>query len=119
MRQGEEGTATQRRQDSALDHQDAGLDLGLPSQSPGHLTEPPSQEKVWPKLAFKLQQSESSYNWETEQWSVPVTAALSKLVMFGKVPVSLQGGMGYWMESPDNGPEGLRFRLQANIVLPR
>ena len=64
-------------------------------------------------------QSESSYNWETEQWSVPVNAALSKLVMFGKVPVSLQGGVGYWMESPDSGPEGLRFRLQANIVLPR
>jgi hypothetical protein len=32
--------------------------------------------------------------------------ALSKLVMFGKLPVSLQGGVGYWMESPDNGPEG-------------
>ena len=64
-------------------------------------------------------QSEPSYNWETEQWSVPVNAALAKLVMFGKLPVSLQGGVGYWVESPDNGPEGLRFRLQANFVLPR
>jgi hypothetical protein len=50
---------------------------------------------------------------------VPVNAALSRLVKFGKLPVSLQGGMGYWAESPDNGPEGFRFRLQANIVLPR
>jgi hypothetical protein len=64
-------------------------------------------------------QTESSYNWETEQWSVPVNVALAKLVMFGRVPVSVQGGLGYWVESPDNGPEGLRFRLQANIVLPR
>jgi hypothetical protein len=34
------------------------------------------------------------------------------------MPVSLEGGVGYWAESPDAGPEGLRFRLQANIVLP-
>jgi len=74
---------------------------------------------TWPSAWTASLQTETSYNWETEQWSVPVNAALSKLVMFGKLPVSLQGGVGYWFESPDNGPEGLRFRLQANIVLPR
>ena len=35
------------------------------------------------------------------------------------MPVSLQDGAGYWAESPDAGPEGFRFRLQANIVLPK
>ena len=74
---------------------------------------------TWPSAWTASVQTETSYNWETEQWSVPVNAALSKLVMFGKLPVSLQGGVGYWAESPDNGPEGFRFRLQANIVLPR
>jgi hypothetical protein len=49
---------------------------------------------------------------------VPVNAAVSKLVYFGKLPVSLQGGVGYWLESPESGPEGWRFRLQANFVLP-
>ena len=39
-------------------------------------------------------QSESSYNWKTEKWSVPVDLALSKLVMIGRLPVSLQGGIG-------------------------
>jgi hypothetical protein len=63
-------------------------------------------------------QSESEYNWKTEKWSVPVNAAVSKLVYFGKLPVSLQGGLGYWLESPESGPEGWRFRLQANFVLP-
>jgi len=74
---------------------------------------------TWPSAWTASVQSETSYNWESEQWSVPVNAALSKLVMFGKLPVSLQAGVGYWLDSPDNGPEGLRFRLQANIVLPR
>ena len=31
----------------------------------------------------------------------------------------LQAGVGHWLETPDTGPEGWRFRLQANIVLPR
>ena len=74
---------------------------------------------TWPSAWTASVQSETSYNWETEQWSVPVNVALSKLVMIGKVPVSLQGGVGYWAESPDAGPEGFRFRLQANIVLPK
>jgi hypothetical protein len=51
-------------------------------------------------------QSESDYNWETEKWSIPVNAALAKLVYFGKLPVSLQAGVGYWLESPATGPEG-------------
>ena len=74
---------------------------------------------TWPSAWTASVQSEASYNWETEQWSVPVNVALSKLTMFGRLPVSLQGGVGYWAESPDNGPDGFRFRLQANFVLPR
>ena len=74
---------------------------------------------TWPSAWTASVQSETSYNWETEQWSVPVNVAPSKLVMIGKVPVSLPGGVGYWAESPDAGPEGFRFRLQANIVLPK
>ena len=64
-------------------------------------------------------QSETSYNWKSEKWSVPINAALSKLVRFGKLPVSLQGGVGYWAEATVAGPKGVRFRLQANSVLPR
>jgi len=64
-------------------------------------------------------QSETSYNWHVEQWLVPVNAALSTLMKLGKLPVSLQGGVGYWAESPDDGPEGFRFRPHANIVLSK
>jgi hypothetical protein len=49
---------------------------------------------------------------------VPINAAVSKLVRWGKLPVSLQAGVGYWAGVPENGPEGFRFRLQANFVLP-
>lgn len=67
-------------------------------------------------IAFQL---ESTYDWRTEKWSVPITGSLAKLVCLGKLPVSLQAGVDYWAESPDTGPEGFRFRLQANFVLPK
>jgi hypothetical protein len=74
---------------------------------------------TWPSAWTASAQSETNYNWETEKWSIPVNVAVSKLVKFGKLPVALLGSVGYWLESPDTGPEGLRFRLQANIVLPK
>lgn len=64
-------------------------------------------------------QSESTYDWKAEQWSVPVNGAVSKLVLIGQKPVNLQAGAGYWLESPDSGPEGLRFRLQVQFVFPK
>ena len=74
---------------------------------------------TWPSAWTFSLQSETNYNWETEKWSVPVNAAFSKLVKLGKLPVSLQAGVGYWLESPETGPEGFRFRLQATFVLPK
>ena len=74
---------------------------------------------TWPSAWTVSVQSESTYNWKTEKWSVPVNAAVSKLVKLGKLPFSLQAGVGYWAESPETGPEGFRFRLQANFVLPK
>jgi len=74
---------------------------------------------TWPNAWTVSVQSESAYNWKTEKWSVPVNVAAAKLVRWGKIPVSLQAGIGYWLESPDTGPEGFRFRLQANFVLPK
>ena len=64
-------------------------------------------------------QSETSYNWNTERWAVPVNVSVAKLVRFGKLPVSLQAGVGYWLKSPPAGPEGIRYRLQVSLVLPK
>jgi hypothetical protein len=74
---------------------------------------------TWPSAWTVSVQSESTCNWKTEDWSIPINAAVSKLVKLGKLPVSLQAGVGYWAESPETGPEGFRFRLQATFVLPK
>lgn len=64
-------------------------------------------------------QSETTYDWNEDEWAVPVNLAALKLVKFGKVPVNIGGGLGYWLKSSTNGPGGLRLRLQANVVLPK
>jgi hypothetical protein len=74
---------------------------------------------TWPSAWTASVQSETSYNWETSDWSVPVNVAVAKLVMFGKLPVSLQAGVGYWFESPAGAADDWRLRFQANFVFSR
>jgi len=74
---------------------------------------------TWPSAWTVSALSETTYNWNTRRWSIPINVAAAKLVNLGPLPVSLQAGVGYWLESPLSGPEGWRVRLQANVVLPR
>lgn len=63
--------------------------------------------------------TESSYNWKTDDWSVPVNFQVSKLVQFGQQPVNLTAGARYWAVSPDNGPEGWGFRVAVTMLFPK
>jgi hypothetical protein len=63
-------------------------------------------------------QSETTYNWEIEEWSVPFNVAASKLVMMGKLPVSLQAGVGRWLTSPDSGPDGWQWCITPYVWAP-
>ena len=62
--------------------------------------------------------TESTYNWQTSQWTVPVNAIVSKLVRFGKQPVSLGAGVRYYVDSPDSGPHGFGGRLTMTFLFP-
>ncbi len=53
--------------------------------------------------------SESIYNWEAEQWTVPINLAYTKVFTVGKQPMSFQFGGRYYAEKPEDGPDwGLR-----------
>lgn len=63
--------------------------------------------------------TESTYDWNGEEWSVPINATVSKLFKIGKQPVSLGGGLRYWADSPDGGPEGFGARIVFTLLFPK
>jgi hypothetical protein len=63
--------------------------------------------------------SESTYDWITGEWSVPVNVVVSQLVpVFGQ-PVSFGAGIRYWAEAPEGGPEGWGLRAAVTYVFPK
>jgi len=63
--------------------------------------------------------TETSYDWEAEEWSVPLNAQVSKLTRFGKQPVSIGVGARYWANSTPNGPEGWGARAFITFLFPK
>jgi hypothetical protein len=64
-------------------------------------------------------QSESTYDWETGNWLVPINFMVAKLVKIGQQPVSIVGGVRYWADSPDTGPHDFGARLGVTFLFPR
>lgn len=62
--------------------------------------------------------TESTYNWEADQWSVPVNFVVAKLLTFGTQPVQLFAGARYWAESPDTGPHDFGARFGFTLLFP-
>jgi hypothetical protein len=56
--------------------------------------------------------TESTYDWQAQQWTVPVNFMVQQLVKIGKQPIAFQLGYRYYAEKPDGGPDwGLRFAI--------
>jgi len=56
--------------------------------------------------------TETTYDWENEQGTVPLNWMVQQLVKFGKQPVAFQLGARYYAEKPVGGPDwGLRFAI--------
>jgi hypothetical protein len=63
--------------------------------------------------------TETTYDWEAEEWSVPLNFIASKLLRLGKLPVQIGAGVRYWADSAPGGPEGFGARIQITFLFPR
>jgi hypothetical protein len=62
--------------------------------------------------------TESSYDWTAEEWTVLINLTVSQLVKVGKQPISLQVGYRNYVDAPPGGPDwGLRF--QVTFLFPK
>ena len=63
--------------------------------------------------------TESTYDWETDKWSVPINITVAQVMRFGNQLVQIGGGLRYWVTAPDAGPEDWGLRLQFTLLFPR
>ncbi|MBB2496520.1 transporter [Aquipseudomonas ullengensis] len=63
--------------------------------------------------------SESTYNWQSREWSVPVNLTVTQLLKLGGQPLTVQAGPRYWLDSPTDGPQGWGFRVAVTFLFPR
>lgn len=67
---------------------------------------------TWPSATTLGLNTESSYDWASHRWTVPINLTLAQLVVFGNQPVQFTVGVRYYAEAPAAGPEwGLRFAV--------
>jgi hypothetical protein len=62
--------------------------------------------------------TEATYDWNSQQWTVPIHFLVSQLFKVGSQPVQAFVGAHYFAEAPDNAPEwGVRFGF--TLLFPR
>ena len=70
------------------------------------------------KTTFGLN-TESTYDWEDEEWSVPINLTVSQLLRVGSQILQIGVGVRYWADSPENGPEDWGARVQLTFLFPK
>lgn len=63
--------------------------------------------------------TETTYDWNAEEWQVPVNATVSKVVKIGSQRVSLSAGARYYITSPDAAADGWGGRFGITFLFPK
>jgi len=72
-----------------------------------------------PKATSFFINTETVYNWESEEWSVPINFGANQLFKIGSQRVQLGGGLRYWADSPEYGPQDWGARLILTFLFPK
>jgi hypothetical protein len=71
------------------------------------------------KMTTFVLENQSTYDWENEEWAVPITFVVQQMLKAGKVPFQIGAGVRYWAVSSDNGAEDWGARLQLTFLFPK
>jgi hypothetical protein len=63
--------------------------------------------------------TEAVYSWDQDLWSVPVNLSVAQLINIAGQPVQVTGGVRYWAETPDGGPEEWGARIAVTYLFPK
>lgn len=63
--------------------------------------------------------TESTYDWRSSSWSVPINIGVAQLLKAGSQILQLQVGARYWATAPANGPAGWGWRAALTLLYPK
>ncbi|MDP6478886.1 MAG: hypothetical protein QGI75_02460 [Phycisphaerales bacterium] len=63
-------------------------------------------------------ETESTYDWRSSEWSVPIIGVVSKVLTIGDQRINIFGGIKYWAQSPTSGPSGFGLRFGVTLLFP-
>lgn len=63
--------------------------------------------------------TESTYDWKANQWSVPINLAVTQMMRIGGQALTVSAGARYWADAPQGGPEGWGFRVAVTLLFPK
>lgn len=63
--------------------------------------------------------TESTYDWENDAWSLPINLTVMQLLRVGPQLLQVGGGVRYHAHSPRGGPEGWGARAQLTFLFPK
>ena len=63
--------------------------------------------------------TESTYDWENENWSTPINLNVNQLLQMGGQMIQVGAGLRYWIDSPETGPQDWGARLQVTLLFPK
>jgi hypothetical protein len=63
--------------------------------------------------------TESTYNWDASEWTIPINLQVSQLFKIGGMPLSFGLGPRYYAESPAEGAKAWAARAQLVFLFPK
>lgn len=63
--------------------------------------------------------SESTYDWNGRQWTVPISTGVSQMLRLGDQLVQVGAIARYWADGPQQAPHGWGLRLNFTLLFPR
>jgi len=74
---------------------------------------------TWPTATSLFLNTETTYDWENDQASIPVNLIASQVAKLGSQTVSYALGIRYWVDAPEAGPEGFGVRFAFTWLIPK
>lgn len=62
--------------------------------------------------------TESTYDWDAQQWSTPINLSVAQLLRVRGQILQVGVGARYWAESPAGGPDGWGVRASLTLLFP-